>query len=164
MKNIKLKPFLKWAGGKNQLLNNIREAYPKELGNNINKYAEPFVGGGAVLFDILSSYNLKSIYISDINYELINTYRSIVKNPNELIEKLLFLQKRYVALDENKRKIFYYKKRDKFNNNKYKCKKRADIDMASLFIFLNKTCFNGLYRVNKRGYCNVPVGDRKSVA
>lgn len=72
-----LKPFVKWAGGKGQLLNNIRKMYPTELGKSINKYCEPFVGGGAVLFDILSNYNLEAIYINDINVELINTYEVI---------------------------------------------------------------------------------------
>ena len=75
---IKPKPFVKWAGGKTQLLPTIRDAYPEELGVSITKYAEPFIGGGAVLFDILSRYHLEKIYISDVNAELINTYCVIV--------------------------------------------------------------------------------------
>ncbi len=76
---IQLKPFIKWAGGKGQLLPQIRQMYPQGLGNTITKYAEPFVGGGAVLFDIISSYKLDQIYISDINKNLI-TLKIIIKN------------------------------------------------------------------------------------
>ena len=87
-KTIVLKPFLKWAGGKGQLLKDIRNTYPEGLGTNIKKYAEPFVGGGAVFFDVLSAYKLDSLYISDINAELINTYRIIRDEKNGLLELL----------------------------------------------------------------------------
>ena len=84
MENASVKPFLKWAGGKSQLLIDIREKYPKELGKTIVKYAEPFVGGGAVLFDILSNYKMKEIYISDTNKDLINAYLIIKNNINQV--------------------------------------------------------------------------------
>ena len=98
-----VKPFLKWAGGKGQLLKEIEKYYPFDDGK-ITKYAEPFVGGGAVLFDILNKYELKEIYISDINAELINTYRIIREDIDALIEMLLLLQKDFVPLDTDERK------------------------------------------------------------
>lgn len=160
MNNIQLKPFIKWAGGKGQLLETIRKKYPDELGVNITKYAEPFVGGGAVLFDILSKYDLKSVYISDINAELINTYKVIKNNVDELILNLSTLENQYLNLNSDDRKPYYYEKRERFNElvgNNCSC----DVEKAVLFIFLNKTCFNGLYRVNRKGQFNVPMGSYK---
>lgn len=157
-----LKPFIKWAGGKNQLLPVIREAYPKELNYNISKYIEPFVGGGAVLFDILNRYNLKEIYINDINAELINTYKMIQKNIDALISSLYKIQSDYIILDNSNREKFYYERREQFNHLKLNNSKTTKIKKAALFIFLNKTCFNGLYRVNKQGHFNVPIGRYKN--
>ncbi|MCD8089191.1 MAG: DNA adenine methylase, partial [Clostridiales bacterium] len=99
-KNIskKSKPFLKWAGGKSQLICEIEKYYPFSE-NGINKYAEPFVGGGAVLFDILSKYELKEIYISDINAELINTYLTVKMYVNSLVDMLYELQKIYLSMN-----------------------------------------------------------------
>ena len=151
-----VKPFIKWAGGKNQLLNELVKKLPFENYNNITKYAEPFVGGGAVLFYILNNYNIKEVYISDINSKLIVTYKMIKKNVDELIIKLEKIQEKYLRLDENSRKIYYLEKRKEFNLSNLN-----DIDIATLFIFLNKTCFNGLYRVNKKGEFNVPMGKYK---
>ena len=151
-----VKPFIKWAGGKNQLLNELAKKLPFENYNNITKYAEPFVGGGAVLFYILNNYNIKEVYISDINSKLIVTYKMIKKNVDELIIKLEKIQEKYLRLDENSRKIYYLEKRKEFNLSNLN-----DIDIATLFIFLNKTCFNGLYRVNKKGEFNVPMGKYK---
>lgn len=151
-----VKPFIKWAGGKNQLLNELVKKLPFENYNNIKKYAEPFVGGGAVLFYILNNYNIKEVYISDINSKLIVTYKMIKKNVDELIIKLEKIQEEYLRLDENSRKIYYLEKRKEFNLSNLN-----DIDIATLFIFLNKTCFNGLYRVNKKGEFNVPMGKYK---
>ena len=159
-KEVLLKPFVKWAGGKGQLINEIKNMYPKELGKEINKYAEPFVGGGAVLFDILSNYELDSIYISDINAELINAYRIIRDNVEKLISMLSVIQDEYLSIDIESRKSYYYEKRDRFNDIKISGDKAINIEKAALFIFLNKTCFNGLYRVNQKGLFNV---DRKSV-
>ncbi len=158
--NLAVKPFVKWAGGKAQILNNIRSCYPLGLGEKITKYAEPFVGGGAVLFDVLSRYELKEVYISDINSELIKAYISIRDNLEELLAALSTLEQDYLPLDMEKRKGYYYAKRDRFNvlimgsENK--------VELASLFIFLNKTCFNGLYRVNSKGRFNVPMGSYKN--
>lgn len=157
-----LKPFVKWAGGKGQLADEIKENFPTGLGSTITKYAEPFVGGGAILFEILSNYSLKEIYISDINRELINTYLIIRDSSTALIEQLYSLQNQYIPLDTDKRKIYYYEKRERFNDLKINVDENFNIEKAALFIFLNKTCFNGLYRVNRKGLFNVPMGAYKN--
>lgn len=157
----KIKPFLKWAGGKGQLLSEIEKYYPFESGK-INKYAEPFVGGGAVLFDILSKYDLEGIYISDINAELINTYNIIRYYIDELIDMLMVMQNEFVPMNTDDRKEYYIKKRERFNYLKVNCNEDINIEKAALMIFLNKTCFNGLFRVNKKGLFNVPMGSYKN--
>ncbi len=155
-----VKPFLKWAGGKGQLLKEIEKYYPFD--DVITKYAEPFVGGGAVLFDILSRYNLDEIYISDINAELINTYVVIRTHIESLIELLDRYQGEYVPLETEYRKSYYMTKRDRFNELKVNGNEAENIEKAALMIFLNKTCFNGLFRVNKKGLFNVPMGSYKN--
>ena len=157
---IECKPFIKWVGGKGQLLSEINKLYPVELGKNINKYAEIFIGGGAVLFDILSKYKLDEVYISDKNLELINTYKSIRDNVDILIKSLKEMEEQYIPLDNENRKDYYYKKREEYNSLKINSEVNS-IEKAVLFIFLNKTCFNGLYRVNKKGEFNVPMGAYK---
>ena len=157
---IECKPFIKWVGGKGQLLSEINKLYPVELGKNINKYAEIFLGGGAVLFDILSKYKLDEVYISDKNLELINTYKSIRDNVDILIKSLKGMEEQYIPLNNEDRKIYYYEKREEYNSLKINSEVN-NIEKAILFIFLNKTCFNGLYRVNKKGKFNVPMGAYK---
>ena len=157
---IECKPFIKWVGGKGQLLPEINKLYPIELGKNINKYAEIFLGGGAVLFDILSKYKLDEVYISDKNLELINTYKSIRDNVDILIKSLKEMEEQYIPLNNEDRKIYYYEKREEYNSLKINSEMN-NIEKAILFIFLNKTCFNGLYRVNKKGKFNVPMGAYK---
>ena len=161
MEEKTVRPFLKWAGGKSQLLNEIKQHYPLS-NNHITRYVEPFVGGGAVLFDILNNFNIKEMYINDVNEELINTYRVIKENINELINVLKLYQSEYIPLDTEKRKFYYTEKRKRFNELKIKKNKKENIEKAALMIFLNKTCFNGLYRVNKSGYFNVPMGSYKN--
>ena len=160
MSNVK--PFVKWAGGKGQLLNQIRNTYPRGLGETVTRYCEPFVGGGAVLFDVLNNYNFDEIYINDINAELINTYRIIQNDVSSLIEILEQLQSDFIPLGAEKRKIYYYQKREQFNNEKVNGNRFTNLNKAALFIFLNKTCFNGLYRVNGSGLYNVPMGAYKN--
>ena len=160
IKHDSVKPFLKWAGGKGQLLKEIEKYYPF-FDKKITKYAEPFVGGGAVLFDILSRYNLEKVYLSDINKELINTYCCIRDNVDELIELLREYQFEYISLDISKRREYYLQKRERFNYLKINLNNEYNIEKAALMIFLNKTCFNGLYRVNKKGLFNVPMGNYK---
>jgi len=160
MPNVIAKPFVKWAGGKSQILSAIRAQYPAGLGGQINKYAEPFVGGGAVLFDMLNNYKLDEIYISDLNYELIHTYIEIRDNVNELTEFLRGLSSHYLSAGDSGRKEIYYSNRGKFNA--LKLADHHGIELAALFIFLNRTCFNGLYRVNTKGEYNVPQGSYKN--
>lgn len=156
-----VKPFIKWAGGKTQLLPEIKIKYPSELGKSINKYCEPFIGGGAVLFDILSNYKLEEVLINDINVELTNTYKKIKNNLHDLIDALSNMQEQFWELDMNARKEYYYEKRDRFNYLKMSNDEKSNTEKAVLFIFLNKTCFNGLFRVNKKGFFNVPIGSYK---
>ena len=146
------KPFIKWAGGKSQLLSEIRRKYPSK----IERYCEPFVGGGAVLFDVLSNYQPKEVLINDINAELINTYRQIKENCEPLISQLSDLQSQYKSLSEEERKALYFAKRDRYNSLKINGNEAENLEKAALFIFINKTCFNGLYRVNSKGLFNVP--------
>ena len=158
-----LKPFVKWAGGKKQLLPIIHTAYPEELGSSITKYAEPFIGGGAVLFDLLSSYRFEEVYISDVNAELINTYKVIRDNCEELISSLRIMQETYLPLNEEERRAYFGEMRTRFNHLKTDTENNQ-IETAALFIFLNRTCFNGLYRVNSKNEFNVPVGRYKNPA
>lgn len=155
-----IKPFVKWAGGKAQILDIIRQRYPSGLGKTITKYAEPFVGGGAILFDVLSKYRLEEVYISDINHELMDTYTQIRENAEKLISVLSTLEREYLPLPDGERKNYYYSKRKRFNA--LKTNFAASEEIAALFIYLNKTCFNGLYRVNSKGGFNVPVGSYKN--
>lgn len=156
-----MKPFLKWAGGKGQLLAEIEKYYPFEAGK-VTKYAEPFVGGGAVLFDILGRYSLDAVYISDINVELINSYCTIRDSVDELIGILIEMQDVFLPMSTIDRKAYYLEKRKRFNNLKMCSSESVNIEKAALMLFLNRTCFNGLYRVNKKGLFNVPIGAYKA--
>jgi DNA adenine methylase len=158
--NVTVKPFLKWAGGKAQILEEIRSKYPPGLGKSITKYAEPFVGGGAVLFDVLSRYDIEEVYISDVNEELIATYTAICNNAPLLIAELRKLETQYLYSNTDKRKEIFIINRHRFNVLKTTSVNKDDniVELAALLIFLNKTCFNGLYRVNSRGEFNVPHG------
>ncbi len=158
----KAKPFLKWAGGKGQLLSEISKHYPFDENKNINKYAEPFVGGGAVLFDILDKYNLKEIYINDVNEDLINAYKCVKDHPEELISLLKTMQKEFIPRNNEERKEYYLEQRNLFNTIKLSYDESNNLTKAALMIFLNKTCFNALYRVNKKDEFNVPMGSYKN--
>lgn len=149
------RPFIKWVGGKTQLLDEVRESLPRDLAHRQHlTYVEPFVGGGAVLFWILQTYpNIERAVINDINEELICTYRVIKSDVESVVGTLFHLQSEYIPLDDASRKDYYLAKRALFNT-----KQNSEIDTAALFIFLNRTCFNGLYRVNSKGEFNVPHG------
>lgn len=153
------KPFLKWAGGKTQLINDIERILPKKIYNNTFTYIEPFVGSGAVLFWMLNNFpKLEKVVINDINQDLINTYKIIASRPQELISILEIFQHEFHALEgnEDNKKVYYYQKRDLYNT-----RKQESSEQAALFIFLNRTCFNGLYRVNRKNEYNVPMGGYK---
>lgn len=152
------KPFVKWVGGKSQLLEEIRKKYPQK----IEKYCEPFVGGGAVLFDILQKFQPKEVLINDINKELINTYLQVKNHCEELINQLNELQTQYKKLGQEDRKVLFYEKRTRYNALKVNGDELENLEKATLFIFLNKTCFNGLYRVNSKGLFNVPFNNAKN--
>jgi DNA adenine methylase len=138
--------LIKWAGGKKQLLAQFERYFPKK----IERYFEPFVGGGTVAFFLLKTHpEIKKIYLSDINEELIITYNVVKKD----VESLIVLLKRY-KLKHNKE--FYYKIRAE------DVKKLTSLQIAARFIYLNRTCFNGLYRVNSQGRFNVPIGSYKN--
>lgn len=141
--------FVKWAGGKKQLLKQFKDFIPKE----IEYYCEPMVGGGAVLFYLLQTKNIKKVIIADINDNLLTAYEVVRDNVNELIEELKIHKRKY----EDNKKEYYYKARDEYNH-----KKQSKVEKVARFIFLNKTCFNGLYRVNKKGEFNVPKGSYKN--
>lgn len=147
MSNNDVVPFVKWAGGKRQLLDRISERLPKTYDN----YFEPFVGGGAVLFELQPS---KAI-INDINEALINAYRVIADSPNEFMESISEFDFNIVDKD----KEYYYFLRSYYNNKLIN--EEFDIELAALFVFLNKHCFNGLYRVNGKGLFNVPYNNSK---
>lgn len=158
--SVKAKPFLKWAGGKGQLLDTLRTYYPEGLGTSITNYYEPMVGGGAVLFDILANYNMKNVVINDSNEELMNVYLQIRDNVSDFIMLLEQFGKEYLALSEESQKEYYYLKRELYNSTKLDDSTR--LLKGALFAYLNKTCFNGLYRVNKKGEFNVPIGSYKN--
>ncbi len=149
------KPFIKWAGGKGQLIKDI----DRKISSHTHTYIEPFVGGGAVLFHLLNHYpNLQKIIINDINTDLINCYKVIKEDFSNLIDILITWQEEYYKLlnTPKDKADYYYAKRDLFN--KRISNRRIQ---SALFIFLNKTCFNGLYRVNRKNEFNVPIGSYK---
>ncbi len=150
------KPFVKWVGGKTQLLKHIETTVPANFKDIKNfTYIEPFVGGGAVLFWMLKNYsNIERAVINDINPDLTNCYTVIKNNPQLLISCLSEVENEFLEFpDDNLRKEYFLNKRERYNYCSI-----DEIERAGLFIFLNRTCFNGLYRVNKKGLFNVPFG------
>ena len=161
------KPFLKWVGGKRQLLEQFENLYPIDLKiKKIKNYYEPFVGGGAVFFDIAQNYEVENAFLYDINDELILTYKVIQKDVQKLIEFLFRYDKQYKKLSEEDRKLFYYEIRQNYNLQRFNIdyRKYSDnwVPRAAQTIFLNKTCFNGLFRFNSKGEFNSPVGKYKN--
>lgn len=149
------KPFLKWAGGKGQLLSQLDEHLPMELEGQVFTYVEPFVGGGAMLFHMLRKYpNITKVVINDINHHLVTAYRIIKEQPEELVRRLSELEHDYYSLtNEAAKKELFLRVRTIFNEETL-----DDTDRTKFLIFLNRTCFNGLYRVNAKGKFNVPFG------
>jgi DNA adenine methylase len=160
------KPFLKWAGGKGQLLEQIKSFLPQELGEGkINRYIEPFLGGGAVFFYLAQTYPFTEIILIDINPELVLAYQVIQRDVNILIECLGKMQDEYLPLEQKAREKYYYQIREIFNQELKSldfCVYSSEwIPRAAQIIFLNRTCFNGLFRVNSQGKFNVPMGKYK---
>lgn len=161
------KPVLKWAGGKTQLLPKLNELLPVKLkANAIKTYIEPFVGGGAMFFNLYKSYNFAKAYLFDTNIELVILYSVIKNDVNLLISELASLSNEYFHLSTTERDEYYYLRREEYNNfdknidaNKYLTE---FIRRAALTIFINRTCYNGLYRVNSKNKFNVPVGKYKN--
>lgn len=147
MPNSKVVPFVKWAGGKRQLLDRITERLPEQY----NSYYEPFIGGGAVLFELQP----QSAIINDINSSLINTYRTIANSPNEFIEQVQRLDSE--MWEDGKE--YYYSLREHYNDKLMQ--DEFDIELAALLVYINKHCFNGLYRVNGKGLFNVPYNNAR---
>ncbi|WP_066378619.1 MULTISPECIES: DNA adenine methylase [unclassified Anabaena] len=160
------KPFLKWAGGKSQLIEQMSNFFPKELQEGaITRYIEPFIGGGAVFFYIAHKYQISELFISDINTELIIAYKTIKNNVDDLIELLSDIESMYLSFDEVERNNYFYQIRNRFNQQKKYINlddyNSAWLERTAHIIFLNKTCYNGLYRVNSNGHFNVPIGKYK---
>ena len=158
------KPFVKWVGGKSQLIKIFDSKFPREI-REIKKYFEPFIGGGALFFFFFFNYdNIAKAYISDTNEDLILTYRVIKESHEDLILKLDGLIDEWPDTHNSRRPI-YERIREEFNKtksiidyNRNKNFDEVDILQAARLIFLNKTCFNGIYRVNSKGEFNVPYG------
>lgn len=150
MSNSSIAPFVKWAGGKRQLIPQIRERMPEKY----NDYYEPFVGGGAVIFDLLPANAL----INDINKALINTYRTICNEPDAFLKEVNRLDN---DMWEDGKK-YYYSIREHYNDKLMRSE--YDVELAALFVFINKHCFNGLYRVNGKGLFNVPYNNSRRVS
>jgi DNA adenine methylase len=147
------KPFLKWVGGKTKLVPELVEMFPKKF----NNYFEPFVGGGALFYEVIQKYNVGFSSINDINKKLIIAYKQIKQNPKKLISLLKTIDDEYKKLSLEEKEKYFYSIRKKYNEETI-----DDKTTASYLIFLNKTCFNGMYRENSKGQYNIPFGDQKN--
>jgi DNA adenine methylase len=162
------RPFLKWAGGKSQLLGEFGKRLPEGYLKNktITRYVEPFIGGGAVFFYLNQRFSFEQCTIADLNEELVLTYRVIRKSVNSLIGELEMLESAYLAKNEREREAYYYEIRDAFNRDlpviDFRHYNARWIGRAAQIIFLNHTCYNGLFRVNRNGGFNVPFGRYKN--
>ncbi|MFY7998889.1 MAG: DNA adenine methylase [Candidatus Kapaibacteriota bacterium] len=165
--STKVKPFLKWAGGKSQLLTQITPKLPTELKLGITKrYVEPFIGGGAMFFHIATLYETQEFVICDINPEVILCYRVIQKDVQNLLSCLDELQCQYNSLALEQQERLFYEVREQFNSSLHSVDFQritdSGIKRVAQTILLNHTCFNGLFRVNSKGGFNVPFGKYKN--
>jgi DNA adenine methylase len=161
------KPFLKWAGGKTQLLNQLNAHFPIELSSHsIKRYIEPFVGGGAIFFHVAQHFNIGELFLLDVNPELILAYQTLKLTVDDVVERLQNIERTYHSLDTKLQAEYYYETRSSYNQNRanidYETFTGAWIDRTAQIIFLNRTCFNGLFRVNSNGAFNVPFGRYKN--
>ena len=153
------RPFLKWAGGKRQLISEIEARLPSDI-DECSSYVEPFIGGGAVLFHLLESRRFDEVHISDINPELVLCYRTLQEDADGVIKHLSKMIESYPSEQED-RKESYYAIRGDWNSDVGKISSLSKTQKAkrtAQTLFLNKTCFNGLFRVNRKGEFNVPIG------
>ncbi len=160
-------PFLKWAGGKTQLLNEFGKRLPPEMKNGeITRYVEPFVGGGAMFFYLHRRFSFDHSSLSDANEELMLTWRVIKKSTKKLVHELELLESAYLSESNEDRERLYYHVRDSFNKKKpdinFHTYDAAWVTRAAQSIFLNRTCYNGLFRMNRKGEFNVPFGRYKT--
>jgi DNA adenine methylase len=158
------KPFLKWAGGKRQLLDEISSRFPDDFEDR-STYVEPFVGGGAVLFHVLEKKVFEHVHIFDINPELTLCYEMLKTSAPKVWHKLKSMIKKYPPQESKERSEYYYSIRTSWNKNVSKIHSMSEtkkINRVAQTIFLNKTCFNGLFRVNSKGEFNVPIGSYKN--
>lgn len=153
-KCMQVKPFLKWVGGKTKLLSEIEKSLPKNLIKKSFNYVEPFLGGGAVFFHLIQKFDIEKAYLNDLNNKLIDVYKDVRDKNTELIQKLKKLELDYYGSSD--KKTFFLDKRNEFNTIKKSTEKSA------LFVFLNKTGFNGMYRENSKGEFNIPFGKMKA--
>ncbi len=165
--SAKAKPFLKWAGGKTQLVEQIVKYLPTELRTGlIHKYAEPFVGGGALFFRVAQTYEIDEFLIADVNEELILVYRTIKNNVLTVIDLLMQMQRKYHRLSPSRQNEYFYTIRLQLNEKRpdinYHRFDESWVERTAQIIFLNRTCFNGLFRVNSKGEFNVPFGRYKN--
>jgi DNA adenine methylase len=165
--SVTAKPVLKWAGGKSQLLEQIAAALPQDLkAGKIRRYVEPFIGGGAVFFYIAQNFSVDEFYISDVNEELILLYSTIQQDVDALTRLLSKIETQYLALNSEERREYFLKTRAKYNRQLSKVDSSVFspdwVERAAQIIFLNRTCFNGLFRVNSKGEFNVPFGNYKN--
>jgi DNA adenine methylase len=163
------RPFIKWVGGKGQLLSQFSRLYPNALlRGDIHTYVEPFLGGGAVFFDVIQKYKISDAHLCDINQEVVLLYRVVQSSPGLLIDRLVSLSDEYLQYDYAGQEAMYYRIRQEFNDARSNEEWRSissqapiSIVIASDLMFLNRTCFNGLFRLNRKGEFNVPFGKYK---
>ena len=149
--DLNVKPFLKWVGGKRKLIPQLEVKFPAYIKNNEFTYVEPFLGGGAMFFYLISKYSIKKAYLNDLNDKLIDCYKNIRDHGDKLVRQLKKLEKDYYSSKD--KKLFYLERREEYNNS------NLSVNKSALLIFLNKTGFNGMYRENSKGEYNIPFGE-----
>ena len=149
--DLNVKPFLKWVGGKRKLIPQLEVKFPAYIKNNEFTYVEPFLGGGAMFFYLISKYSIKKAYLNDLNDKLIDCYQNIRDHGDNLVRQLKKLEKDYYSSKD--KKLFYLERREEYNNS------NLSVNKSALLIFLNKTGFNGMYRENSKGEYNIPFGE-----
>ena len=155
---MSIKNLLVWTGGKSRLIPEIEKRIPKDINKQYDTYIEPFVGGGSVFFYIIENYNFKNIYINDKNSDLINLYLAFKEKPKEIFDKIEKLDLKYLSFDVEKKKEMFYLMRKNYNRMKLKDGK-INLEKANLLMFLMRSCFNGIYRVSKKGEFTNSLGN-----